>query len=188
MHRVLSYQTAMQINDDRDIRAFITKQTCISLIFSVSFFTLIIGKIADAINSPEIRCTRDFSHFPFCFFFGLRAGFLLGKFVSDRNLKIRQMQQPEYFADIQQLQQLRQSIEVHAFNVSQTHMQFKHLELNRRLWKTIDSTCKHSSIEPHFDVDFNAFAAKLADNEMHNHSDCMRRIIAAIKEIGFGTD
>lgn len=44
MHRVLSYQTAMQINDDRDIRTYITKRTCISLIFSASFFTLIIGK------------------------------------------------------------------------------------------------------------------------------------------------
>lgn len=43
MHRVLSYQTAMQINDDRNIHAYITKRTCISLIFSVSFFTLIIG-------------------------------------------------------------------------------------------------------------------------------------------------
>lgn len=44
MHRVLSYQTAMQINDDRDIRTYITKRTCISLIFSASFFTLILGK------------------------------------------------------------------------------------------------------------------------------------------------
>lgn len=48
MHRVLSYQTAMQINDDRDIRTYITKRTCISLIFSASFFTLILGKCANA--------------------------------------------------------------------------------------------------------------------------------------------
>lgn len=46
MHRVLSYQTAMQINEDRDIRAYITKRTCISVIFSASFFTLIMGKFS----------------------------------------------------------------------------------------------------------------------------------------------
>lgn len=34
----------MQINDERNVHAYITKRTCISLIFSVSFFTLIIGK------------------------------------------------------------------------------------------------------------------------------------------------
>lgn len=44
MNRVLSYQTAMQINDDRDIRTYITKRTCVSLIFSSAFFTLIIGE------------------------------------------------------------------------------------------------------------------------------------------------
>lgn len=44
MHSVLSYQTAMQINEDRDIRAYITKRTCVSLIFSASFFTLIMGR------------------------------------------------------------------------------------------------------------------------------------------------
>lgn len=45
MHRVLSYQTAMQINDDRDIRdERVQRRTCISLIFSASFFTLILGE------------------------------------------------------------------------------------------------------------------------------------------------
>lgn len=36
----------MQINEDRDIRAYITKRTCISVIFSASFFTLIMGKFS----------------------------------------------------------------------------------------------------------------------------------------------
>lgn len=57
MHRVLSYQTAMQINDDRDIRTYITKRTCVSLIFSASFFTLIIGK----------HFSMVFQSFSFCY-------------------------------------------------------------------------------------------------------------------------
>lgn len=44
MNRVLSYQTAMQINDDRDVRAFITKRTCVSILFSTSFIVLILGE------------------------------------------------------------------------------------------------------------------------------------------------
>lgn len=50
MHRVLSYQAAMQINEDRDIRAYITKRTCVSVIFSASFFTLIMGEFTHFSN------------------------------------------------------------------------------------------------------------------------------------------
>lgn len=45
MQQLLSYQTAMRANDERDVRAYITKRTCVSLIFSIGFFTLVIGKI-----------------------------------------------------------------------------------------------------------------------------------------------
>lgn len=45
MQRVLSYQAAVQINDDRDVRAYITKRTCVSVIFSTSFLVLILGKL-----------------------------------------------------------------------------------------------------------------------------------------------
>ncbi|XP_055381036.1 uncharacterized protein LOC129611756 [Condylostylus longicornis] len=58
MHRVLSYQTAMRASGSRDIREYVTKRTCVSLILSIAFFTLI-------------------------------AGFLLGKFVSDRQYHIK---------------------------------------------------------------------------------------------------
>lgn len=44
MQRVLSYQTAMRINGERDVRAYISKSTCISLVFSVAFVTLVLGK------------------------------------------------------------------------------------------------------------------------------------------------
>lgn len=68
MHRVLSYQTAMQINDDRDIRTYITKRTCVSLIFSASFFTLIIGK----------HFSMVFQSFSFCYS-------LKNQFPNDKN-------------------------------------------------------------------------------------------------------
>lgn len=187
MHRVLSYQTAMQINDDRDIRAYITKQTCISLIFSVSFFTLIIGKQTISNIIYFDHCLDGFQ-FHFNFLFSTFEGFLLGKFVSDRNLKIKQLQQPEYFTKIQQLQLLRQSIEMNAVNVSESHIQFKHPELNRRLWKAVDSSCKHLTIEPNFHEDFELFAAKLADNELHNYSECLARLVTAVKDTGIGFD
>lgn len=44
---MLSYQTAMQINDDRDVRAYITKRTCVSFLFSTSFMVLILGECAN---------------------------------------------------------------------------------------------------------------------------------------------
>lgn len=47
MQRVLSYQTALRVNqDDMDQRDFVSKRTCVSLVLSVAFFTLICGKLS----------------------------------------------------------------------------------------------------------------------------------------------
>lgn len=108
--------------------------------------------------------------------------------MSDRNLKIKQLQQPDYFAKIHQLQLLRQSVESNAFNVSQTHTQFKHPELNRRLFKALDSSCKHLTIEPNFYEGFELFVEKLADNEMLSYSECLTRLAAAVKDVGIGLE
>ncbi|XP_055848495.1 uncharacterized protein LOC129913714 [Episyrphus balteatus] len=61
MHQVLSYETAMRANSARDIREYVTKRTCVSLVLTMAFFTLI-------------------------------SGYLLGKFVSDRQHHMRHLQ------------------------------------------------------------------------------------------------
>lgn len=58
MQRVLSYQTAMQIGDERDVRAYITKRTCISVMFSTSFLVLILGKNCLNLKSEIVYLLR----------------------------------------------------------------------------------------------------------------------------------
>ncbi|XP_055325115.1 uncharacterized protein LOC129579264 isoform X1 [Sitodiplosis mosellana] len=155
MHRVLSYQTAMQINDDRDIRTYITKRTCISLIFSASFFTLILG-------------------------------FLLGKFVSDRHYKIRQMTQPKYIAVIEQLQTLRRSIETSAQNISDSTLLQTHPKYNRLLWDEAIKTqsCTDKTIDQNFDINFEDFIEKLVDNELKTVVQCLIKLNSILNTLG----
>lgn len=56
MQQLVSYQTARRIYGERSYKKYVTKRTCISLTFSIAFFTLIIGKLwfSDFIRSPLI--------------------------------------------------------------------------------------------------------------------------------------
>ncbi|XP_055325120.1 uncharacterized protein LOC129579264 isoform X2 [Sitodiplosis mosellana] len=145
----------MQINDDRDIRTYITKRTCISLIFSASFFTLILG-------------------------------FLLGKFVSDRHYKIRQMTQPKYIAVIEQLQTLRRSIETSAQNISDSTLLQTHPKYNRLLWDEAIKTqsCTDKTIDQNFDINFEDFIEKLVDNELKTVVQCLIKLNSILNTLG----
>ncbi|XP_061387505.1 uncharacterized protein LOC133328738 [Musca vetustissima] len=43
MHQVLSYETAVRANSSSEYREYVTKRTCISLVLTIAFFTLISG-------------------------------------------------------------------------------------------------------------------------------------------------
>ncbi|XP_037952873.1 uncharacterized protein LOC119683299 [Teleopsis dalmanni] len=43
MHQVLSYETAVRANSSREFREYVTKRTCVSLVLTIAFFTLISG-------------------------------------------------------------------------------------------------------------------------------------------------
>ncbi|XP_013102929.1 uncharacterized protein LOC106084046 [Stomoxys calcitrans] len=43
MHQVLSYETAVRANTSSEYREYVTKRTCISLVLTIAFFTLISG-------------------------------------------------------------------------------------------------------------------------------------------------
>lgn len=47
MHQILSYQTAMRANHERDSREYITRRICVSFVLSVGFFTLIAGESSE---------------------------------------------------------------------------------------------------------------------------------------------
>ncbi|XP_031631683.1 uncharacterized protein LOC116345976 [Contarinia nasturtii] len=142
----------MQINDDRDIRTYISKRTCVSLIFSASFFTLILG-------------------------------FLLGKFVSDRQYKIRQLTQPKYIAVIEQIQTLRRSIETSSQNISDNNPVQTHPSYNRLLWEEADE-CTDNKIDQNFNISFDDFIEKLVDNELKIAVQCLIRLNSILNTIG----
>lgn len=178
MHRVLSYQTAMQINDDREIGTYITKRTCVSLIFSASFFTLILGK------PPQFFHILVFSAH-ICVFFSFVAclGFLLGKFVSDRQYKIRQLTQPKYVAVIEQIHTLRRSIELSARNISDTTYPNSHSVYNRLLWDEA-TACSNKTIEQIYSDPFENFVEKLVDNKLKMALQCLTKISNIMDTIG----
>ncbi|XP_067619084.1 uncharacterized protein [Eurosta solidaginis] len=43
MHQVLSYETAVRANSSREYREYVTKRTCVSLVLTIAFLTLILG-------------------------------------------------------------------------------------------------------------------------------------------------
>ncbi|XP_053946737.1 uncharacterized protein LOC129253271 [Anastrepha obliqua] len=43
MHQVLSYETAVRANSSREFREYVTKRTCVSLVLTIAFLTLILG-------------------------------------------------------------------------------------------------------------------------------------------------
>lgn len=98
-------------------------------------------------------------------------GFLLGKFVSERNYKIRQMTQPEYVTVIKQIQALRRSIETTSQNISESTMPHRHPKYNSLFWDEARS-CSDRSIEHNFNLSFNDFVERLIDNELDVIHQC----------------
>lgn len=115
--------------------------------------------------------------------FSFFLGFLLGKFVSDRQYKIRQLTQPKYIAVIEQIQTLRRSIETTAQNITDSTLQQTHAKYNRLLWEEAAS-CTDKTIEQNYDFDFDVFIEKLVDNELKIAVQCLIKLNNALRMIG----
>lgn len=111
------------------------------------------------------------------------VGFLLGKFVSERQYKIRQMTQPKYVAAIEQMQTLRRSIENTAQNVSDSSLPQTHPKYNRLLWDEAAS-CSDKTIDQQFDISFEDFIEKLVDNELKITIQCLIKLNNIMSTIG----
>lgn len=111
----------------------------------------------------------------------MHLGFLLGKFVSDRQYKIRQLTQPKYVAVIEQIQTLRRSIETSAQNISDST--FTHPKYNRILWDEAAS-CIDKRTDQNFDISFEDFIEKLVDNELKVVLQCLNKLNSVINTIG----
>lgn len=110
-------------------------------------------------------------------------GFLLGKFVSERQYKIKQLTQPEYITVIKQIQTLRQSIERTAQNISDTTQLHTHPKYNRLMWDEAES-CSSKTIERNFDETFDVFIEKLVDNELDVVFECFVKLKNIMSTIG----
>ena len=55
MHQVLSYETAVRANNVSEYREYVTKRTCVSLVVTIAFFTLISGKFYTANANVKIK-------------------------------------------------------------------------------------------------------------------------------------
>lgn len=113
----------------------------------------------------------------------LFLGFLLGKFVSDRQYKIRQLTQPKYLAVIEQIQTLRRSIETSAQNISDTTYPNSHPKYNRLLWDEAAS-CSDKTVEQTFSDPFEDFVGKLVDNELKIVLHCLTKLNNIMDTIG----
>lgn len=113
----------------------------------------------------------------------LILGFLLGKFVSDRQYKIRQLTQPKYVAVIEQIQTLRRSIEVSAQNISDTTYPNSHPKYNRLLWDEAAS-CSDKTIDQIYSDPFEDFVEKLVDNELKIVLQCLTKLSNIMTTIG----
>lgn len=109
------------------------------------------------------------------------VGFLLGKYVSDRHHKIRQLQQPEYVTLIKQFQTLCQSIEVSAHNITETKPSYTFTKYNRVLWDEV-AACTDTSIDQSYNEKLDAFVAKLVNNELNIAYGCLKRISNLLTE------
>lgn len=61
MHQVLSYETAVRANNVSEYREYVTKRTCISLVVTIAFFTLISGEYVNIVNN--FFCFSQFHKF-----------------------------------------------------------------------------------------------------------------------------
>lgn len=114
------------------------------------------------------------------FFF---LGFLLGKFVSDRQYKIKQLTQPEYETVIKQIQTLRRTIEITSKNVSDSTSFQSHPKYNRLFWDEA-AACSDKTVDQNFDLSFEEFVKKLADNELDIVLECFIKLKNVITTIG----
>lgn len=116
-------------------------------------------------------------------FYCVCIGFLLGKFVSDRQYKIKQLTQPEYVTVIKQIQTLRRSIETTAQNISDSTQLHTHSKYNRLLWDEAAS-CNDKTIDQSFDESFDVFIEKLVDNELDIVFECFVKLKNIMTSIG----
>lgn len=114
----------------------------------------------------------------------ISTGFLLGKFVSDRQYRIRQLQEAEYVNLIRELHTIRKSIEMSADNISSFSAEQLQVKYNRKLWDTV-ANCTSTTIEHDFNVLFDQFVAKLVDNELKLVVECFQKIKTTVKSIEF---
>lgn len=110
------------------------------------------------------------------------VGFLLGKFISDRQYRIRELQEAEHVSLIKELQAARKLMETSSENiVNFTPKQF-HPKYNRKLWEEV-AECSHNSIEQHFNASFDEFAEKLINNELKSLLNCFHTLQNTMKSI-----
>lgn len=107
----------------------------------------------------------------------------MGKFVSDRQYKIRQLTQPKYVAVIEQIQTLRRSIESSARNISETTYPNAHPKYNRLLWDEAAS-CSDKAIDQTYTDPFEDFVEKLVDNELKIVLQCLTKLSNIMDTIG----
>lgn len=126
MHQILSYQTAMRAAHERDSREYITRRICISFVFSVGFFTLIAGRIYLRSDTGVDQDSLTATFLP--------PGFLLGKFVSDRQYLIKQMKMERDPSPIKSLELAVNSLIPVAANLTRNQSPVLHPDSNTKVW------------------------------------------------------
>lgn len=123
-----------------------------------------------------------------CFFsMSITTGFLLGKFVADRQYRIRQLQEAEYVQLIRELYTLRKSIQSSSESISDGTLLNIQSTYNSKLWNETAS-CTHPGIEKMYNMEFNVFMQKLVDNELSSVVQCFQRLKVVMKNIEFDTN
>lgn len=115
------------------------------------------------------------------------TGFLLGKFVAERQYRIRQLQEAEYIHLIRELHTLRKSIEASSKSISDSSLPNIQTKYNRKLWDEA-ANCTHPSIEQNYGMALGTFIQKLVDNELTSTVQCFQRLRNIIKTIEIDSD
>ena len=119
-----------------------------------------------------------------------QLGFLLGKFVAERQQRIRQIQQSQYPSVdhseiIKQINIVQRNVEAAARNVSDHTPITTHSKLNQKLWSEW-STCSAADrpIELNFSDKFDVFADHLVEYELNQILGCLIKLIDSMKIFG----
>lgn len=107
---------------------------------------------------------------------------MLGKFVADRQYRIRQLEEAEHVLLIKELQTVRKQIETTSKDVSNYSPKQSHPKYNRKLWEEV-AHCAHNGIEEHFNVPYDVFVEKLVNNELNSVVTCFQSLKKLIKSI-----